>query len=430
MDLTTLNMDPVPAGPGNELQAENLALKNQARMGNARGVTMKLAKRARLLLAVIPFLAGCGNFWQAPSSSSGGSGTTSTTLSSGYFYVINQATSQIVAYDINAGSLNQIAAYTLSASPTALAMSPGGGFLYVSTVAGIYLYNIGSGGALTLGNNGGVVSSDPASAIEIDPSGAWLVDAVEGTSGVQLDATPINSSGIYTGATVGSEQYALANASVHQMAISGDDHFVFIAAGEGGTLVVSFTSGNDNPLASGGNVIPVVTADGSALSVAADPGTAPRVLYVGETLASAGTAGGLRVFNYSSIGAATLTQVAGSPFASGGLAPSAILPLASGDYVYVGNGEGTAAGNIDGFSITTTSGATALASVSTVPTGVQPSGLAEDSDSNFLLAVSIGGSADLECYTFDSTTAGKLDDAINSATGTDPTEAVAVAAAP
>jgi 6-phosphogluconolactonase len=393
-------------------------------------VTMKLVKRARLLLAVIPFLAGCGNFWQAPNGSSGGSGTTTTTLSSGFFYVLNQATSQIVAYDINAGSLNQIAAYTLSASPTAIAISPAGGFLYVSTVAGIYLYNIGSGGALTLGNNGGVVSSDPASAIEIDPSRGWLVDAVEGTSGVQLDATPINTSGIYTGGTVGSEQYALANASVHQLAISGDGHFIFVAAGEGGTLVVSFTAGNGNPLASSGNVIPLVTANGSALSVAVDPGTTPRVLYVGETLASGGTAGGLRVFNYSSVGTSTLTQVAGSPFASGGLAPSAILPLASGDYVYVGNGEGTSAGNINGFSVATSSGATAVANVSSVSSGVEPSGLAEDSDSNFLLAVSVGGSSDLECYIFDSTTAGKLDDAINTTTGTDPTDAVAVAAAP
>jgi 6-phosphogluconolactonase len=408
----------------------NLALKNQVPMGDARGVTMKLAKRARLLLAVIPFLAGCGDFWQPPSGSSGGSGTTTTTLSSGYFFVINQATSQIVAYDINAGSLNQIAAYTLAASPTAIAMSPSGGFLYVSTVAGIYLYTIGSGGALTLGNNGGVVSSDPASAIEIDPSGAWLVDAVEGTSGVQLDATPINASGIYTGATVGTEQYALANASVHQIAISGDGHFVFIAAGEGGTLLVPFTVGNGNPLASSGNVIPLVTADGSALSVAVDPGTTPRVLYVGETLASGGTAGGLRVFNYSSIGTATLTQVAGSPFSSGGLAPSAILPLVSGDYVYVGNGQGTAAGNISGFSITSSSGTTSVASASTVSAGVEPAGLAEDSDSNFLLAVSVGGGSDLECYIFDTTTAGKLDDAINSTTGTDPTDAVAVAAAP
>ena len=144
---------------------------------------MKLRKCARLLLALTPFLAGCGDFWQAPSGSSG-SGTTSTTLSSGYFYVINKATSQIVAYDINSGSLNQIGAYTLAAAPAAIAIAPNNNFLYVSTLAGIYLYSIGSGGVLTVGNNGGVVSSDPASAIAVDTSNSWLVDVVQGTSGV------------------------------------------------------------------------------------------------------------------------------------------------------------------------------------------------------------------------------------------------------
>lgn len=92
---------------------------------------MKLVKCARLLLAVTPFLAGCGNFWQAPGSSSGSGGTTSTTLSSGYFYVINQSTKQIVAYDINSGTLNQIGAYNLSAAPYAMVIAPSGSFLYV-----------------------------------------------------------------------------------------------------------------------------------------------------------------------------------------------------------------------------------------------------------------------------------------------------------
>jgi hypothetical protein len=41
MDLTTLNMDPVPAGPGNELQTENLAHKTWPHMGNAPRVTIK-----------------------------------------------------------------------------------------------------------------------------------------------------------------------------------------------------------------------------------------------------------------------------------------------------------------------------------------------------------------------------------------------------
>jgi|HubBroStandDraft_5_1064220.scaffolds.fasta_scaffold05343_3 6-phosphogluconolactonase len=386
---------------------------------------MKLRKCARLLLALTPLLAGCGNFWAPPSGSSG-SGTTPTTLSSGYFYVINKATSQLVAYDINSGTLNQIGAYTLAAAPAAIAIAPKGNFLYVSTLAGIYLYSIGSGGALTVGNSGGVVSSDPASAIAVDVSGSWLVDAVQGTSGVTVNATPITSSGTYTGAAVGTQSFSNANAAIYQMVISSDDDHVFVALGTGGTMVVPFTSGNANPLSSTATLIGVTTTGGSALSVAVDPSL--RLFYIGESLASGGTTGGLRVYNYSSLGG-TLTQASGSPIASGGLAPHAILPTASGDYVYVANGTGaTSAGNITGFSITSTNGTYTVAKNSTVSTGILPNGLAEDSTANFVLAVCEGGSSDLEAYIFDTTTAGQLDSTITSTTGTDPTEAISVAA--
>jgi 6-phosphogluconolactonase len=389
---------------------------------------MKFRSCARLLLAASPLLAGCGDFWQAPSSSS--TSTTTTTLSSGYFYVLNQETSQIVAYDINSGVLNQIGAYTLSAAPTAIAMAPSGSFLYVSTVAGIYLYDVDTDGGLTIGNNAGVVSSDPAAAIQVDTTGAWLIDAVQGTTGIQLDATPITSSGTFTGGTVATKQYALTNGTVHQVVISGDDLHLFVASGVAGTMVVDFTAGSTEPLASSGTVIPPVTTGGSALSVAVDPSSTPRLFYIGETLASGGTSGGLRAFNYSSLGG-TLTQASGSPISSGGLAPNTILPISSGEWIYVGNGEGTATdGNIAGFSITSSNGTYTVAAGSTASAGIQPYGLAEDSDSNFVLAVSEGGSYDLEAYIFDTTTAGQLDTAITSTTGTDPTEAIAVAAAP
>jgi len=386
---------------------------------------MKFAKCARLLLAVTPLLAGCGNFWQEPGSGGSDGGNTTTTLSSGYFYVANQATRQIVAYDINSGSLNQIGSYNLAAAPYAIAIAPNGSLLYVSTVAGIYLYNIGSGGALTIGNNSGVISSDPASAIAVDTSGSWLVDAVQGTSGVQMDAIPINANGTYTGGAVGSQQYALTNATVHQLAISPDNNNVFVASGQGGTLVIPFASGNANPLASKATVIGVANSSGSALSVAVDPSL--RLFYIGESLASGGTTGGLRVFNYSSLGG-SLTQASGSPIASGGLAPNAILSTQSGDYVYVANGAGaSAAGNITGFSITGTSTYT-VAKSSSVSSGIQPAGLAEDSNANFVIAVSSSGSPDLQAYIFDTTTAGQLDSVIKSTTGTDPTQAVAIAA--
>jgi DNA-binding beta-propeller fold protein YncE len=141
----------------------------------------------------------------------------------------------------------------------------------------------------------------------------------------------------------------------------------------------------------------------------------------------------VRAFDYSTLGTSSLTEIAGSPYSAGGLAPHAILPDSSGSYLYVASGQGTTSdGVLQGFNITTnTSGSSTtytLSTISTVSTGIQPAGLAEDSLGNFVLAVSSGGSSDLIAYIFDTTTNGKLDSSIASTTGTDPTGAVAVAA--
>ena len=68
-----------------------------------------------------------------------------------------------------------------------------------------------------------------------------------------------------------------------------------------------------------------------------------------------------------------------------------------------------------------------MATGSTIAAGIQPASLAEDSDDNFVLAVSSGGNFDLEAYTMSS---GALTAAITSSTGTDPVGAVAIAALP
>lgn len=400
---------------------------------------MKVGIGAGLLLPLL--LTGCSGFWDVPAGGgSGGGGTTPTTLSSGNFYVLNQTTRQIVGYAINSGKLTAIsgATQTLASAPSCLAIAPGGGFLYVGTVSGIYLYTITSGGALTPANNGNAISSDIPSAMQI--GGSWLVDAFSATAGnVQLDAIPIDAStGLYTGAG-GSPPYqtfSITNAVVKQMALSPDGANLFVALGAGGTIVVPFSAGSSNPLGASATSIGVLNNGGSALSVAVDPTT--RLFYIGETLAnSSANSGGLRVFNYSSLGTGSRhlvpTQITGSPIASGGLAPNAILPLASGSYVYVANGQGnTAAGNVAWFSISASGTTYSIASGKTIAAGIQPSGLAEDSQDNFVLAVATGGSTssgnpDLDAYTMSS---GTLTSALTSATGTDPVGAIAVTAAP
>jgi 6-phosphogluconolactonase len=386
-------------------------------------------KYGAALLAVALVVSGCAGFWDAPASSS--TSTTTTTLSSGVFYVLNQTTKQIVAYDISSGTLDQISGspYALAAAPLSIAIAPNGDFLYVGTDAGIYLYSIASSGALTIGNNGNVVSSDIASAVQV--SGSWLIDSyLISTGSVQVNAYSINTSdGVYTG-TTGSQTFNITNASVNKMVLSPDDDYLFLALGAGGTIAVPFTPGNSNPLSATAKVIALANTGGSALSVAVDP--TERLFYIGETLASSGTAGGLRVFNYSSL-SGSLTQATGSPIATGGTAPTAILPVASGDYVYVANATGnTSSGNIAWFPITVSGTTYTIATGSSIGTGIYPQGLAEDSEDNFVLAVSTGGSTssgdpDLEAFSMSS---GALTANITSTTGTDPVGAIAVAALP
>ena len=144
--------------------------------------------------------------------------------------------------------------------------------------------------------------------------------------------------------------------------------------------MIPFNPNNANPFGTVGN-IGVKNATGAALSVAFDPiptgSTAPRLFYIGETVATSGSnTGGLRAFNYS-----TLQEISGSPFAIGGLAPYSILPFSTGDYVYVVSRQTSSGstGVIAGFSITTANSAFTLTALgSTFTTGTNPQTMVED----------------------------------------------------
>jgi 6-phosphogluconolactonase len=352
-------------------------------------------------------------------SSSGTCGSNSST--SGVFYVLNQTTDQIVAMKITSG--------LPAAVPLAIAVAPNGNFLYVSTGYGIFLYTIGSNGALTLENNA-PISQDTPNTMQVDATNSWLVEAVSGMG--QLNAIAINSN---TGALAVSgetEQFVAlpssANPTVKQLAISPNDSsscnscYVFVAMGSGGTEAIYFNPGNTNPFGSASH-INLANSAGGANTVAVDPSN--RLLYVGETnaLPSATQTGGLRAFTIAAI---TINEISGSPFASAGAGPIAIQPTADGNYVYVANRSVTnsTTGNIAGFSVSTTS-LTSIGSVAAGPAGAIA--LAEDSTGSFLLAVDFAGDPDLEAYSMSS---GTLTSALTGSTGTDPVGAVAIAAAP
>jgi 6-phosphogluconolactonase len=362
-----------------------------------------------------------GSTCSAPSGNGNGSGN---------FYVLNQQTKQIAAYTISSGSLAKVSGspYTLSSAPYSIAISPTGGFLYVGTATGIFLYTMGSNGQLTLANNNNVISQDIATTMQIDSTGQWLVEA--GPNLKELLAIHINSS---SGAPLsGTEQITLLPAAtIQQLTISPDNAHVFVALGASGTQDVTFAAGQSNPFGSTFN-IPTLNNAGAALSVAVDPSN--RLLYIGETaaLSTTGNTGGLRVLDYNS-----LVEISGSPFGSGGLSPLAILPLPygtnKGNYVYVANRNvsGSSTGSIQGFTVTTSNGTLSLTAMGgSTAGGTTPVGIAQESQANYLLLVNSGGNPDLQAFTFDSTTPGKLISAFSSATGTDPVVISAIAAAP
>jgi 6-phosphogluconolactonase (cycloisomerase 2 family) len=369
---------------------------------------MKTAKWMWMLLAAVPFLGGCKDFWQAPASTT----TTTTTLSSGYFYVLDQATSQVISYDIVSGVLTLIATHSVPASPLAITVAPNNPFLYVSTLSGIYVYTI-SDGILTIGNSSAPITTDPATAMAVDATDSWLVEA-SGVSG-NLYAIPVNSTtGGLASSTAAAQQVALSGATIHQLVISPNNDFVFVAAGTNGTEAFAFTAANADPFGTAAYAAkPVVnTSGGSAVSVAVD--SSNRLVYVGE-IAAVSSGGGLRAFALGSSGG--LTEISGSPFPSGGTGPYSILPKATNDVVYVGNWEGTDAGNITGFTITVSGTTFLLSKISTAAaTGIQPGALAEDSNGNFVLAENAGGTPYLSAYVFDKTTPTLLDLTISDST--------------
>lgn len=392
---------------------------------------MKTRLWACLAIAALA-LTGCSGFWNAlPTTTTTGTGKT--TLTSGDVYVLNIATSQLVGLYVNAGTLTTLpgSPYALSAAPIAITVAPSNAFLYVSTLGGIFVYTINtSTGELTLGNGGLAITQDAATAMQVDTTGNWLL---EGGGGQQvLYAIKINPS---TGVLAASGEAQIAASlpvnTVNQVAVSPNDTFVLVANGSGGTATIPFTSTNNNPFGSVGRIAPINTTAGATLSVAFDPivtgNTAPRLFYIGETVATSGSnSGGLRAFSFS-----TVKEITGSPYAIGGLAPYSILPFSTGDHVYVVSRQTSSGstGVIAGFSVTSASSALTLTALgSSFTAGTNPQGLVEDSSHQFVFAADYGGNPDILGFTIDATKAGYLDTVISNSTGTDPVKAGAIGA--
>jgi 6-phosphogluconolactonase (cycloisomerase 2 family) len=360
---------------------------------------------------------------------------TSTASASGDFYILGS--SSIGGYSINSSALTPLSGSPTplpsAATPWAMAVDPTGSYLYVSTDLDIFLYDIGSGGALTL-NSSGTIPDASSYAIHFDTTGHWLLDASNTSAGPVLNAWPISiTTGLPTlaaGVNVPARSL-ISGGSVAKggIAISPDGKLVAVAVGSE-TQTFTFTSGTDftgatNPLST---TFDFRTAIGTAISVAFDPNT--KLLYIGETAdfpSSATDSGGLRLIPIASDVLGTEPAASSTyPYPSGGTGPHAILAASNG-YVYVANEVSTGAGNVTAFLVDEASTPSLTLQSNPAATGDVPSGMAVDNSGDFVIVINSQGTSPVDAYTFDATTTGLLDPvSLTGSAGSNPVAIVAV----
>jgi len=373
--------------------------------------------RTGCLLAIATLLvaSGCGGFFVYPGSNGNGGGGNTT---GDYVYVANSSTStpnpSLAGFAVGTGTLTAVAnsPYTLPASPVALVINPANSLLYVACGSGIYGYAIRSTGALSALNGGSPVAPTSVASMDISPDGQWLL-ALDEAANV-IDEYRIDSS---TGGLTGQTFTYSATGAINPLAIkvSPNAQFVFAALGTAGELVFPFNTAS-GALSTSTQFAPPPGSSDNAVAV----DTNSTYLYI----ARSGTNGGLAVYSIGLGGA--LGAVTGSPFAASKQPASenSVRLNKAGTAVYIAN---YSDGAISGFSIGSGGVLTPLGG-SPYPGGLFVAALALDNSGNYLLSASQGGSPDLALYSFDTTTAGKLDLAASTATGTDPTQAIAIAA--
>ncbi len=358
-------------------------------------------------LAAMTMLAGCKSFFTAVNNNPGGTGTSS------YVYVTNVGNAgsggTLSAYTLTSGVLAQISGspITLASTPTSVVVAPNNAFLYVGTSLGVYLYTIGSGGALTEGNSSTIVYLGPTSpkSMVIDSTSSWLIIANKGSS--ELDALPISpTTGIPT--TTTPIFVTLDAATPQQLAIAPANNNIFVALGANGTDALSFSPTGKTTL---GKPVPMALHAGSGAANAVATDTTSAYVFIGET-----TSNLIRVFALSDLSKELASYSTGN-------SPVAILPDAKGNYVYVAS---SADNSIAGFSFS--SGALTVLPASPFATAKAPIGVVEDSSKSFLMSAGFGVNPNLWLYSFDATTGGTLDVKTTTSTATvDPSLANAIA---
>jgi 6-phosphogluconolactonase len=365
-----------------------------------------------LALSALLLFTSCKGFFVAVNNNPGGGATS-------FVYVINQitgGTGTLAEYSMTTGVLTQLTGspMSLATTPTSIVVAPNNASVYIGTVTGIFLYTVNSDGTLTEGNNGTVVylnANLPAiQSMVMDSTSSWLIFTSQGSN--QLDALAIDPT---TGLPVTGNPVTPINLKAavpanltSGLAISPSNDNIFVALGADGVQQVAFSPTSATTLSST-QVIPVHNPRYLDNAVAVD--TTSTFLYVAENAPTTTAAGALRTITIGS----TFNKDSGD--IATGIGPSAILPDASGLYVYVTN-----QGSNDINAYTLTAGIPAAlnttVALSTFPTCNGPDAIVEDSSKSYVLDIGLGNNPDLYLYSFDATSLGTLDIGNTTSTGT------------
>jgi 6-phosphogluconolactonase len=374
-------------------------------------------------------VAGCGGFFVPQTNSGGGSNT------GDYIYVGNGNNTFIAGFGLNSsGALSVLSGspYNNGVAAQSVAVTPANTFLYAGTTNGIYLYAINSNGSIAVQNSGSAVAQDlVATQMQVDSTGNYLLASGFGTS-ISAQAIGIytinTSTGLLTAVTGSPIPLYTGNGSTPAVVtptgllITPNNSYVYVSLGSLGVQIL--TLGANGALAAGSTpslLTPISTSTSpSDTGLASDPLSA--FLFVSEINT------GLRVLSIGTGG--SLKEVSGSPYAVG-TGPSGVILDATGSYVYVAN---KGSNNISAFTLTAASGKlTAVAGSPFASGGQVPIALVNDNSKKFVAVINnglngSGGNSDMQVFKFDTTTDGKLDPVSTATTGTDPTQPLSIAA--
>ena len=358
-----------------------------------------------LLVLLLP-LTACSNFFSCekascPASSGTGTGTgTGTTPAGDFAYVANSSAgaTSLSEYNVGGGTLSSLGTIALGYIPAALAVAPSNGFLYVASVPGamtpgIYLYKIGSTGALTVANGGNVLAIDTVAAMAISPDGNWLYTVnADGQTLTQYSVDTASGGISSTGATALPIATCLLGASTPasqscSVAVSPSGQYVVVSLNTAGDVVYSYAR------ASGisGNILALIPSGFAANNPTGDFSVvldASNNAYIARTSSVA-------VYGLSVNGVTGESSLA---YASGSL-PRSITLSTNDKYVYTAD-EG--ASTISGFQI---GNGGSLAEVANSPFAAPAnvSALGVDNTGTYLLGVGYDAKSGVQLYSIAST---------------------------